>query len=267
MRYIYSKRIHQNKQGRKMDGKEARGGEGVEPRRRGRPKGRTAQGEATRDEIYQAALRLIARKGFEAATLLDIADEAGVSPALLYKYFPGKRAVVLALYEDLSVHFAERTAILPKGSWRSRYLFALQASLDVLEPHRSVIAALIPVMLGQGEDAVFAPGTTGSRARVQPVFLAAAREASDAPKPADAAALGMLLYLSHLGVLLLWLLDRSRKQAATQGLLALLTTALPLAALALKLGPVRSLIRNLDGLFRDALFGEAGDPLEQGGAA
>jgi AcrR family transcriptional regulator len=248
-----------------MDRKEEAGKGGGEVRRRGRPKGRTAQGEASREEIYKAALRLIAKRGFEAATLRDIAEEAGVSPALLYKYFPGKRAVVLALYEDLSVRFAERAANLPAGTWRSRYLHALQASLGVLAPHRSVISALIPVMLGQGEDAVFAPGTTASRARVQPVFLAAAEGASDAPKPADAAALGRLLYLSHLGVLLLWLLDRSKNQKATAAFIALLGTALPLAALALKLGPVRSLVRNLDGHFRDALFGEAGDPLEKGG--
>lgn len=246
-----------------MDANNGIRADGEKPRRRGRPKGRTAQGEASREEIYQAALRLIAKKGFEAATLRDIAEEAGVSPALLYKYFPGKRAVVLALYDDLSLRFADRAADLPAGTWRSRYLFALQASLEVLGPHRSVIAALIPVMLGTGEDGVFAPGTSSSRARVQPAFLEAARGATDAPKPADAAALGHLLYLSHLGVLLLWLLDRSPKQKATAAFMAMLGTALPLAALALKLGPVRSLVRNLDGLFRDALFGEAGDPLEE----
>lgn len=245
-----------------MDGKKAKDGETGEPRRRGRPKGRTAQGEASRDEIYQAALRLITRKGFEAATLRDIAEEAGVSPALLYKYFPGKRAVVLALYDDLSIRYAERAAELPKGTWRARYLFALEQSLDVLAPHRLVIAALIPVMISQGDDSVFAPATTASRARVQPAFLDAALGASDALKRPDAEALGRILYLGHLGVLLLWLLDRSRKQAATKAFLALLASALPLAALALKLGPVRSLVRNLDGLFRDALFGEAGDPLQ-----
>ena len=53
-----------------------------------------------RDTLYAAALRLIAKRGYEAATLRDIAAEAGVSPALLYRYFPGKHAVVLALYEE-----------------------------------------------------------------------------------------------------------------------------------------------------------------------
>lgn len=232
------------------------------PRPRGRPKGRTARGEATREELYRAALGLIATRGFEETTLKDIAEAAEVSPGLLYKYFPSKRAVVLALYEDLSLRYAAEAVSLPKGTWRDRYLHALRTSLRVLGPHRNVVEALIPVMVSRGPESLFAPATAASRGRVQPVFLEAAAGASDAPKSADAAALGRLLYLSHLGVLLFWLLDKSRDQRATAGFLGLLGSSLPLAALALKLSPVRALIRNLDGLFRDALFGEAGDPLE-----
>lgn len=232
------------------------------PRPRGRPKGRTAQGDKTREELYRTALGLIGSRGFEETTLRDIAEASEVSPGLLYKYFPSKRAVVLALYEDLSERFASEAASLPKGTWRERYLQALKTSLRVLGPHRTVVEALIPIMISRGPESIFAPATSASRGRVQPAFLGAVTGASDAPKPADAAALGRLLYLSQLGVLLFWLLDRSRDQRATAGFLSLLSSSLPLAALALKLGPVRTLIRNLDALFRDAFFGEAGDPLD-----
>jgi AcrR family transcriptional regulator len=247
---------------RNPESKEEPKPEDTRPRSRGRPKGRTAQGEKTREELYRTALGLIASRGFEETTLRDIAEAAEVSPGLLYKYFPSKRALVLALYEDLSVRYAAEAASLSKGTWRERYLEALRTSLRVLGPHRTVVEALIPVMISRGSESLFAPATSASRARVQPAFLGAVTGASDAPKPADAAALGRLLYLSHLGVLLFWMLDRSRNQRATAGFLALLASSLPLAALALKLGPVRTLVRNLDGLFRDALFGDAGDPLE-----
>jgi AcrR family transcriptional regulator len=235
------------------------GGEG--PRRRGRPKGRTAQGEASREELYRIALRLIADRGFEAATLREIAQQAGVSPALLYKYFPSKRAVVLALYEELSVLFAGQAAGMPAGNWRSRFLFALKTSLHVLGPHRKIIGALIPVMLSDSGESIFAPETSQSRSRVQPAFQQAVYGASDAPKPADALALGRLLYIAQLGVLMFWLLDRSPRQKATSAFLDMLATALPLATLALKVGPVRSLMRTVDRLFQEALFGEGGDPL------
>jgi AcrR family transcriptional regulator len=231
-------------------------------RLRGRPKGRTAQGEASREGIYSAAIGLIAERGFEGATLRDVAERAGVSPGLLYKYFPGKRAVVLALYDDLSARYSEKASIMPKGNWRSRYLFSLRTSLEVLGPQRKTLEALIPVVISNGAEGLFAPGTAYSRGRVQPVFLQAVQGASDAPKPIDALALGRLLYLSHLGVILLWLLDKSPRQRATTAFISLLESALPLAAIAFKLKAVRTVIRNADGLFQDVLFGEAGDSLQ-----
>lgn len=233
----------------------------IPPRSRGRPKGRTLQGQASREDIYKAAIGLIAASGFEATTLRDIAREAGVSPGLLYKYFPGKRAVVLALYDDLSAKYAAKAAQMPKGNWRTRYLFALQTSLDVLRPQRKTLEALIPVMVGNGGEGLFAPATAGSRGRVQPVFHQAVGMAIDAPKAPDAISLGRLLYLSHLGIILMWLLDKSPKQRATAAFITLLGTALPLAAIALKLKSVRSVMRGADALFQDVLFGEAGDPL------
>ena len=71
-----------------------------------------------------------------------------------------------------------------------------------------------------------------------------------------ATALGRLLYLLHLSVILWWLLDRSPKQRATQGLIALLQRVLPSAALALRFPPIPSFIISGDGLVRDALLGD-----------
>src|SRR5262245_1388911 len=114
----------------------------LSPRRRGRPPGRTARGHDARRRLYEAAIRLIAARGYEQATLRDIAKRARVSPGLLYRYFPGKRAVVLALYDDLSATYARRVRHMPPGSWSERFLFALRTSLDVLRPHRKTLAGL-----------------------------------------------------------------------------------------------------------------------------
>jgi len=42
-------------------------------------------------KIMDAAFRLIARKGYEATSIAEIAKEAGVSKGLLYNYFSGKQ--------------------------------------------------------------------------------------------------------------------------------------------------------------------------------
>jgi AcrR family transcriptional regulator len=231
----------------------------VKARKRGRPPGPTAHGAATRDRLYATALRLIAARGYDKTTLRDIAGEAGVSVGLLYRYFPSKHAVVLALYDDLSSEFARRAAIMPEGRWRERFLFALKTSLDVLNPHRVALRALTPILVGSTEEGIFSPNTAFSRVRVQKVFEEAVTGASDAPRPPLVAALGRSLYVAHLAVLLWWLLDRSANQRATRTLLSLTAQLLPTVAMTLRLPPVRRFVIACDALVREALFAN-GDP-------
>jgi AcrR family transcriptional regulator len=227
----------------------------VKPRKRGRPPGQTPQGAAARDRLYATAVRLIASRGYEATTLRDIAKEAGVSVGLLYRYFPGKQAIVIALYDELSTEYARKAAEMPPGRWRERFVFALNTSLHVLKPHQVALRALTPVLVGDPEEGIFAASTAFSRLRVQRVFEEAVTEATDAPKQPLAEALGRLLYLVHLAVLLWWLLDKSPRQRATAALVSLTRQLLPSAALTLRVPPVRRFVISVDELIREALFG------------
>jgi AcrR family transcriptional regulator len=229
--------------------------ENVKPKKRGRPPGQTAQGAAARDRLYEIALRMISKRGYEATTLREIAKEAGVSVGLLYRYFPSKQAVIVALYDELSSDYARQAASMPEGKWRDRFVFALETSLRVLQPHGVALRALVPVLVGDPDDGVFASGTAFSRQRVQSVFEAAVTGASDAPKSPLADALGRLLYLVHLAVLLWWLLDKTPKQRATTTIVELTRQLLPSAAMTLRLPPIRRFVIVMDELIREALFG------------
>jgi AcrR family transcriptional regulator len=223
-------------------------------RKRGRPQGRTAAGEAARLRLYKTAIRLIGEKGYEAATLREVATRAGVSPGLLYRYFPSKRSVVLALYDELSDEFAKQATEMPRGKWRDRFIYTLELSLSVLGPHRTTLRALAPIVVGDAEEGVFAQGTAFSRFRVQTAFQNAVVDATDAPKRPVAEAIGRLLYLLHLGVIMWWLLDRSPTQRATSALVALFRQILPSASLALNLRTVRGFVQSADSLFAEALL-------------
>lgn len=241
--------------------------ENVKPRGRGRPRGQTTQGTAARDRLYAIAMRLIAQRGYEATTLRDIAKEANVSVGLLYRYFPSKQAVILALYEELSADFARQATHMPRGRWRDRFVFALETSLRALARHRTALRALVPVLVGDPQDGVFSSGTAFSRVRVQRVFEEAVVSAADAPPDPLAAALGRLLYLVHLAVLLWWLLDKSPRQRATDALVVLSRNMLPSAALALRLPPIRRFVLRFDELMNAALLSDASQdvrgPIEQ----
>jgi AcrR family transcriptional regulator len=226
-------------------------------RGRGRPRGATPRSAETRSALYRVAIDLFAKEGYEKTTLRAIAERAGVSPGLLYRYFPSKRAVVLALYDELSREFQERARALPKGRWRDRFAFALETSLDVLGPHRGTLVALVPIMVGGRDEGLFAPATAFSRERVQSAFVTAVVDASDAPRRADAEPLGRALDLIHLSILLLWLLDRSEDQRATSQIVAVIRRVLPAFAHAHRLPVIRNAVRALDVLSRQAFYSAA----------
>jgi len=186
-----------------------------------------------------------------------VADRARVSVGLLYRYFPSKRAVILALYDELSAKYASRAAEMKTGKWRDRFMFALTTSLQVLSPHRSALSALVPVLIGDVDEGLFTPATAFSRQRVQRVFQDAVAGATDAPRAEVTAALGQLLYLAHLAIILWWLLDKSPRQRATTSLIALVRQMLPASALTLRLPRVGAFLVAGDKLFREALFDDS----------
>jgi len=54
---------------------------------------RTAEeAQQTREAVFQAGLRVFSRKGFEGATLADVAREAGVTRGAIYWHFKNKEA-------------------------------------------------------------------------------------------------------------------------------------------------------------------------------
>lgn len=223
---------------------------------RGRPKGRTEKGLEARAELYRTAIRLFGERGYEETTLRDIASDAGVSPGLLYKYFPSKSAVVLELYDALSSELVGRTREMKPGTWRERAFFALESSLAVLSPYRSILAALTPVLVGDPEQGLFSERTAFSRARVQGVFIDAVRGSREKLGERDAEALGRVLYVIHLAIILWWLLDKSPGQSATTALLGLARSLAPAASLALRVPRTRATVRRLDAIVRQGLFGE-----------
>ena len=85
----------------------------ISPRRYSSPH-RDEQANATRRRILAAAEQLFAEHGFAAVTMPRIAEQARVSQATVYLYFPGKVAIVSALADalaetpDLSVELVER---------------------------------------------------------------------------------------------------------------------------------------------------------------
>jgi AcrR family transcriptional regulator len=61
---------------------------------------RAAKQEQTRAQLIEAAASVFARRGFQAATIEEIAEEAGYSHGAVYSNFAGKEDLFLAVFEQ-----------------------------------------------------------------------------------------------------------------------------------------------------------------------
>lgn len=67
----------------------------------GRPRKRLPADER-RTQILRCAVTVFARSNYRAATVADVAAEAGISEALIYKIFPSKKAIFLEILRHMS---------------------------------------------------------------------------------------------------------------------------------------------------------------------
>jgi AcrR family transcriptional regulator len=90
--------------------------------------------EARRMEILRAASRVFRRRGVAAAGMREIAEEADVSPGILYYYFSGKDEILLFCQERTLEHMlaaVEAAKALPSSS-AERLRGVLQAHVHAM---------------------------------------------------------------------------------------------------------------------------------------
>ena len=108
-------------------------------------------------QLLAIARRLFARKGFDATSLRDIAEEASITKAALYYYFPNKDAlyerIVIESMEALLAEVTEAVQRVPTPTAQVRAF--LHASADSLEHRRDRWLA--------GSNAFWQAGSTGRR--------------------------------------------------------------------------------------------------------
>lgn len=108
-----------------------------------------------REQIVAAALAVLARRGFEGATMREIATAAGASTGMVTYHFASKEDVLRAALEEVAARFGR----------------AVDAAVEGIEEPRAALLALL--------DACVPDGPEGARAQVlwAEVWARAARSA------------------------------------------------------------------------------------------
>lgn len=206
--------------------------------------------EETRGRILEAALAVFGERGFERATMREIATEAGVATGAAYYYFDSKDAIVMAFYERAQafMHPQIESALDTADTLEARLRAIIQTKFDYFGPNRRLLAALTGNIDPDHPLSPFSAETAGIREQDIGSFERAARDSKVKLPPSVAPYLGRLLWMYQMGLILFWVYDKSENQSRTQFLydktLKMLLTTLKLAGFPL-LRPLHALAGEL----------------------
>lgn len=98
--------------------------------------------DARREQLLDVGEGEFAVKPYEQVQMTEVADRAGVSRALLYKYFPAKRDLFAAIYQRASDRLLATTAAVSDLPLADQVLAGLDAHFDFFEANaRTVVEA------------------------------------------------------------------------------------------------------------------------------
>ena len=120
------------------DDEELRAADGRVPGRRGR---------ATRQRLLECTRDMLTTTAYRDVKVIDIAREAGTSPATFYQYFADVEAAILVLAEEMAQQGQHLTAIITDGSWVGAQAFdtslsLVDAFLAFWDDHRPVLRVM-----------------------------------------------------------------------------------------------------------------------------
>ena len=186
-----------------------------------KPTRNTPKAGDTRDRILSAALTLFRERGFDEASMREIAAAAGVAIGAAYYYFDSKEALVMAFYHQVNAAMREpiEAALARKTDLKSRLRVVIDVKLEYFRPNRKFLGALLRHAADPGHPlSPFSVQTRDIRERDMQHF-STALEGSTLRLPDDLRPyLPKLLWLYQMAVILFWVYDRSPAEARTERL-------------------------------------------------
>jgi len=177
--------------------------------------------EATRQRILEAATGLFQRRGFEAATMREIAAEAGMATGAAYYYFDSKDAIVLAFYERSAQEMEPllQTALDGAKTLEQRIRALLEVKFTYFERNRPLLRALAGHTDPQHPLSPFSEQNRAIRERDMGYFERALTDSKISLPPDLTPILPGMLWMYQMGLILFWIYDRSEKQQLTRALI------------------------------------------------
>ncbi|MET9452329.1 TetR/AcrR family transcriptional regulator [Streptomyces cinerochromogenes] len=149
------------------------------PRQRLDPADRRAQ-------LLAVGARLFAARPYADVLMEEVAQEAGISRALLYRYFPSKHALFAAVYQQAADRLLAETRLDPDHSLIEQLVQGMDVHLDYFVANRNAVLTANRVLAG---DPVIQSIMTNELDALRTRLLAVLPLADDAAREAVSAVL------------------------------------------------------------------------------
>lgn len=182
------------------------------------------QKELNRLALLNSGIELMSKEGLREATLRRIAQHAGLSEPVIYKYFPSKDHLLAAYFTETlktALAKAEAQADFTGMSFGAQMHLLIDALLAEYERHRAFVR--------EAYNSLFLSSLSGSLAYMADEkalfiertgkWLAAAIETEEFHEPPSRTVVLELLWDFHLGLIYYWLKDDSEGSMRTLQLL------------------------------------------------
>ena len=149
--------------------------------------------EQSKSKILDAALKLFAEKGYENASISQIAKKAGVSKGLMYNYFRSKEDLVTALMED-AMEIGESLAanMMKAETPQDRLRYVIELSFEWILEHSDYSKTMTQLALQVGKFPVIQKMVDGKIQAWRTFFVATMRELGFEQPEMEAYCLGAL---------------------------------------------------------------------------
>ncbi|MFB7600306.1 TetR/AcrR family transcriptional regulator [Streptomyces sp. NPDC056160] len=103
---------------------------------------------ARRAQLLTVGARLFAAHPYADVLMEEVAAQAGVSRALLYRHFPSKQALFAAVYQEAADRLLAETRFDPADSLVEQLVQGMDVHLDYFEANRNAVLAANRVLAG-----------------------------------------------------------------------------------------------------------------------
>lgn len=218
----------------------------------------TPKSEETRARILEAALTTFRERGFERATMREIAQAAQVATGAAYYYFDSKEAIVMAFYQRAQEELRTEVerALETSRTFEARVRAIVAGKLAYFGPNRALLGALSAHTDPAHPLSPFSEETRAVRDEDIAGFARAVEESKVRLPKQIAPYLPRLLWLYQMGIILFWVYDSSPGQRRTD---ALLEKSLKMMVLTLRLAglPFLRPMHRLAAELLQAVYGKA----------